>query len=318
MTGLSERAAAGVATRSPWRRWGGLAAGVLVLAFLGWALVDGWSTVSSYDWELEPGLLILGILVLLVFYLASALAYGAIVDRLHHPGPPPLVTLSIWARSLLGRYVPGNVLMVLGRVVLSHEQGVPRRVSLAAITYEQALSLGVAAAGAVVFVAVYEGSGDARLWLLALVPLGLLLLHPRIFGPLSAWLLRKAGREPLPRLLAVRPLAGLLVGYVGVAALLGVGIWLLVRSAAGAEAGGPAFVGLAFLLSFAVSMIAFIFPSGLGVREGAFALALAQNVPGSVAVALSVGARLVLTLVELAFIAAVVVAERRRGRAAPA
>ncbi len=87
----------------------------------------------------------------------SALGYGAIVDRLHHPGPPPLVTLSIWARSLLGRYVPGNVLMVLGRVVLSHERGVPRRVTLAATVYEQALSLGVAAAGAVIWIAAYEG-----------------------------------------------------------------------------------------------------------------------------------------------------------------
>jgi hypothetical protein len=85
-----------------------------------------------------------------------------------------------------------------------------------------------------------------------------------------------------------------------------------VRSAAGAEAGGPAFVGLAFLLSFAVSMIAFIFPSGLGIREGAFALALAQNVPGGVAVALSVGSRLVLSLVELAFMGGVVLLERRR------
>ena len=314
----SEGAAPGLAARSPWRRWGGLAAGLLVLGFLGWALVDGWSTVSSYDWSLEPGILVLGILVLLVFYVTSALGYGAIIDRLHHPGPPALVTLSIWARSLLGRYVPGNVLMVLGRVVLSHERGVPRRASLAATVYEQALSVGVAAAGAVIFIAVYEGSGDRRLWLLALVPLGLLLLHPRFFGPISAWLLRRAGREPLPRLLAPRPLASLLGWYAGIAALLGVGIWLLVRSAAGAEAGGPAFVGLAFLLSFAISMIAFVFPSGLGVREGAFALALAQNVPGSVAVALSVGARLVLTLVELAFIGAVVLIERRhmRGREA--
>jgi glycosyltransferase 2 family protein len=304
--------APGLTARSPLRRWGGLAAGLLVLGFMGWALVDGWSAVSSYDWDLEPGLLALGVLVLLAFYAASALGYGAIIDRLHHPGPRPLVTLSIWAKSLLGRYVPGNVLMVLGRVVLSHEQGVPRRVTLAATVYEQALSLGVAAAAGVVWIAVYEGDGDARLWLLALVPLGLLLLHPRVFGPLSAWALRKAGREPLPRLLEARPLAGLLGWYTGIAALGGIGIWLLVRSAAGAEAGGPAFVGLAFLLSFAVSMIVFIFPSGLGVREGAFALALAQNVPGSVAVALSVGARLVLSLVELAFIGAVVLLERRR------
>ena len=71
-------------------------------------------------------------------------------------------------------------------------------------------------------------------------------------------------------------------------------------------------MGLAFLLSFAVSMIAFIFPSGLGVREGVFALALAQNLPGSVAVALSVGVRLVLTLVELAFIGVVYLIARDR------
>ena len=83
-------------------------------------------------------------------------------------------------------------------------------------------------------------------------------------------------------------------------------------SAAGPAAGDPLFVGSAFLLSFAISMVAVIFPSGLGIREGAFALALAQNVPGGVAVALSVGVRLVLTLVELLFIAAVVIAGRRR------
>jgi hypothetical protein len=313
VAGRAEGAAQELSARRPWRRWGGLAAGLLVLGFLGWALVDGWSTVSEYDWDLEPGLLVLGCLVLVAFYLCSALGYGAIIDRLHHPGPPARVTISIWAKSLLGRYVPGNVLMVVGRVVLSYERGVPRKASLAATVYEQALTVGVAAAGAVAFVAIYEeGGGDATLWLLALVPLGLVALHPRVFGPLSSWLLRKAGRDPLPRLLGLRPLSGLLAWYCGTAVVLGVGIWLLVRSAAGPEAGGPAFVGLAFLLSFAVSMVAFVFPSGLGVREGAFALALAQNVPGSVAVALSVGTRLMLTLVELAFIGAVVLAGRRK------
>jgi glycosyltransferase 2 family protein len=308
----AEATAAPPAGASPWRRWGGLAAGLLILGFLGWALVDGWSAVADYEWDVQPGLLALGCLVLLVFYLASGLGYVGIARRLHHGGPPPVAILAIWAKSLLGRYVPGNVLMVLGRVVLSYERGIPRRVTLAATAYEQILALGVAAAAGVAFVAVYDGGGGARTWLLALVPLGLLCLHPRIFGPASAWVLRKARREPLPRLLPTRPLLGLVAWYAGAAALLGLGIWLLVRAAAGPEAGGPAFVGSAFLLSFAISTLAFIFPSGLGVREGAFALALAVNLPGSVAVALSVGVRVVLTTVELVFIALAGLAGRNR------
>ncbi len=290
----------------------GLAAAVLVLGFLGWALADGWASVSEYDWDLHPGLLGLGCVALMAFYAASGLGYGAIVERLHQPAPPRRVTLSIWARSLLGRYVPGSVLMVLGRVVLSHDRGVPRRATVAAMAYEQLLSVGVAAAGGVAFIALYGEGDDGRVWLLALVPLGLLALHPRVFGPVTTWLLRRARREPLPRLLPTGQLVALLGWYAATAALLGLALWLLVRAAAGPEAGGPAFVGLAFLLSFAVSMVAVIFPSGLGIREGAFALALAQNLPGSVAVALSVGSRLVLTVVELVFVALAVAAGRGR------
>lgn len=182
----------------PLRRWGGLAAGVLVLGFLGWALVDGWATVSQYDWEIEPAVMALGVIVIGLFYLASGVGYGAIVDRLHADGPPAWTTLSIWSRSLLGRYVPGKFLMVVSRVIMSYDHGVPRRVTVAATVYEQLLTLGVAAAGSVLFVVLFGTAGAVQVWLLALLPLGLLVLHPRIFGPTSAWVLRKARREPLP------------------------------------------------------------------------------------------------------------------------
>ena len=48
---------------------------------------------------------------------------------LHHPAPPVRATVGAWAKSLLGRYVPGNLLMVVGRAVMAQAHGVPRLVT---------------------------------------------------------------------------------------------------------------------------------------------------------------------------------------------
>jgi hypothetical protein len=300
------------AARSGRRRVAGLAAGLLVFGFLVAAVVRGWEKIATYDWQLEPGLLVAGLVVLLAFYLASGGGYVLILEELHAGSIPRRRSLSIWARSLLGRYVPGSVLMVVGRAVLAREAGVPRRVSLAATVYEQTLGLGTAAIGSVIFLAAESTLGHgALIWLVALVPLCLVLLHPRVFRAASARVLRRLGREPLSRFLTARQMVGLAGWYALTTTLLVLAVWALVRSAAGPAVGGPAFVGLAFVLAYTVSMLALVIPSGLGLREGLFALALAQHLPGGVATALSVGLRLVITAVELVFVGACVLLARR-------
>lgn len=298
------------------RRAIGLVVGALIVVFLVWGVVRGWDTVRAFDWNLNPGWLTTGILLLAVFYLASALGYAEIVARLHPSGPHRRVVADIWARSLLGRYVPGNVVMVAGRVVMGSEAGVPRRASLAATVYEQVLALVAAAAGGVLAVAIHgEVGGGAPVWLVALVPLLLVPLHPRVFRPLSAWALARAKREPLAEVLSSRAMVVLFAWYAATAVLLSLAVWALVRSAAGPVAGDAVLVGGGFLLAFTASMLAFIFPSGLGVREGVFALVLAENLPDEVAIAIAVGVRLVLTAVELVFIGSAALVARRALRA---
>ena len=132
-------------------------------------------------------------------------------------------------------------------------------------------------------------------------------------GRSSTWLLRKAGREPLPRLLAPRPLARRCSAGTRASRRCSAsasGCWC--ARPPGAEAGSPAFVGprLPALVRGVDDRLHL--PLGArrargGLRAGA-GPERAQRRGGRP----SVGARLVLTLVELAFIAAVVLVDAAR------
>lgn len=295
------------------RRWITAIVVALVVAALAAVLARGWGRVSRYDWQLSAAWLVVGAVLIIVAYAFNGLAYGRSVEWLSPVHPSRALGLSIWARSLLARYIPGNVMMVIGRAVLSHDEGVPRRVTLAATVYEQALALGIATVGAVGFLAAYGNPGDGRLlWLLAVVPVVLAGLHPRPFRWLSARALHKLGRPPLETLFSSRQVVWLLLLYATGTVPLVVGVWALVRAAAGAQAGSLPEVGLAFLLAFVISFLAFVLPSGIGVRDGIFALALSRNLPGGVAIAVSVGLRFAMVIIELVFVGLAVLVGRRR------
>lgn len=109
----------------------------------------------------------------------------------------------------------------------------------------------------------------------------------------------------------------LLGGYTGGAVLICLGVWALVRSAAGPAIGGPLEISLAFLLAFAVSTLAFISSpsSGLGVRDGLLALLFARNLGGGStgpALAIAVGLRFALVVIELIYVGVATIVGRRR------
>jgi hypothetical protein len=295
------------------RRALGAAATLAVVVALGWTLADGWSTVTAHDWELRPGWLVGAAVLLTLGYGLAAEAYALVVGELHPEAVAARAALRRqWTVSILGRYVPGNVLMVAGRMELARGTGVPRRVALAASTYEQILMLGASALGALAFVAYYGDLGrGGAIWLVAAVPLLFVLLHPTVMQRASGWALRKVGREPLTSVLTGRQATGLFLLYALVQALVGLATWMIVRGTAG-PAGDALWGTLAYQLAFTLSMLAFIFPAGLGVRDGVLALALAQELPTEVAVAAAVLVRLAMTMFEIAFVAVVSALGRRR------
>lgn len=294
------------------RRALGIAATAAVVVALAWTLVDGWSTVTAHDWELRPGWLVAATVLLTLGYWLASETYARVVGELHPVAVEQRGTLRHqWTLSILGRYVPGNVLMVAGRMELARGVGVPRRVALAASTYEQILMLGASALGAVGFLALYgDLERGGAVWLVAAVPLLFVLLHPSVMRRVGNWALRRAGREPLGAVLSGRQACGLFVLYALVQAFVGLATWMIVRGTAG-PAGDALWGTLAYQVAFTLSMLAFIFPAGLGVRDGVLALALAQELPTEVALAAAVLVRLAMTMFEIGFVGAVSALRRR-------
>jgi len=124
-----------------------------------------------------------------------ALGWGFILRALGQKIPQAAV-LRIYYLSELAKYVPGKIWTAVGRVMMLEKKGVPRLITIASVGV---MLIILAVSGVLVSLATLplwpslEVAGDSRLVILlvALVPIGLAALHPRIFQPVLNWFLRK-------------------------------------------------------------------------------------------------------------------------------
>jgi len=144
---------------------------VLIFGFLVLTVVDQWSEIQKEGVHFHVGWLAPAIVILPGFYVLSALGWDLTLRFLGYPLGVGRAQVA-WGQPLLARYVPGSVLYVLGRVLLSEKAGIPRRITIASIVYEQAISATSAIVVASYFIIKHPDlQGDAWRW-------GVLLLIP--------------------------------------------------------------------------------------------------------------------------------------------
>src|ERR1700749_2771352 len=124
---------------------------VLVFGFLVLTVIDQWSEIQSEGVHFHGLWLIPGLIILTVYFVFAAFGWDLILRSLGHRIGFGRAQVA-WGQPLLARYVPGSILYVLGRVLLSERAGVPRRITIASIVYEQALSATSAMVAAAYFV----------------------------------------------------------------------------------------------------------------------------------------------------------------------
>jgi hypothetical protein len=294
---------------------------VLIFGFLVLTVINQWSEIKEEGVHFHVVWLIPPLIILPIFYVLSAYGWDLILRFLGHRIGFGRAQVA-WGQPLLARYVPGSVLYVLGRVLLSERAGVPRRTTIASIVYEQAISATSAVVIAAYFIIHHPDlQGEPIRWaVLLLIPAAITVLHPRVFGPLANRALKAFGREPLPGVISLRGIVTLLVFYTLNWVVVAVGIYCVARSVTKIPFDDILLVGSAQAIGYFAALVTIVAPAGLGVRDAAFAWAVKAAVPGqkfATGSLIAIAVRGVLTVTELMYVAAVTALGKREGWSIP-
>lgn len=294
---------------------GGLA--LLILGFLLLTVVGQWDEISGSGVHFEAFWLLPALILIPVYLSVNAFGWDLLLRMLGHRIGFRQAQVA-WGQPLLARYVPGSVLYVLARLLLSERFGVPRRVTLASIIYEQALSVAAATAVATwFFISHPDLQGQPLRWaVLAIVPIALAVLHPRVFGPLVNRIFAAFGREPLPATIGFGGIIGMLLFFAANWAVMGLAVYCVARSVIFLPLSDLPIVGSAQAIGYIAAVASMVAPAGLGVRDAAFAWTVKAALPsrsfgfGSL-IALVV--RSMITVGEIVFVVTVTLLARRHG-----
>lgn len=290
---------------------------VLVFGFLVLTVVNQWSDIQNEGVHFHVGWLVPAIVILPVFFVLSAYGWDLILRFLGYRIGFGRAQVA-WGQPLLARYVPGSILYVLGRVLLSERAGIPRRITIASIVYEQAISATSAIVVASYFIIKHPDlQGQPLRWgVLLLIPLAIALLHPKVFGPLANRVLRALGREPLPAAMSLRSVIALIVYYSLNWVVVAFGIYCVARSVTFIPYKDVLLVGSAQAIGYFAALVTLVAPAGLGPKDAAFAWAVKAALPSrsfALGSLIAIALRFVMTVAELLYVGVVTALGRREG-----
>lgn len=229
----------------------------------------------------------------------------------------------VYAKSWMGRYIPGAATWIIGKVYFASKHGVSRaRLGVSGLL-EGALQIAATLALALVLLLVDPRTHALDPWIIALMVIAfvgcVVCLVPKVFVFLVSTALRILRRPPLDA--DVAPSLGTVLGgaglYVAGAVLSGSAYYFITLAVyPSLRPADAAFVIGAASMASAISMLAVFAPGGLGVREGVQALLLGLVMPGPIALVVVVVTRVWSLAVDGLFLLAAAVPTwfSRRGR----
>ncbi|TDC99663.1 flippase-like domain-containing protein [Nonomuraea deserti] len=264
---------------------------LVALGFLGYGLAGNWEETTAAVAAMSPWAVLGAFAAVLLGQFFMLVAWREILAGLG-TRVPLRVAGRIMFVGQLGKYIPGAVWAYAAMMDLGRDHGSPPRRTFATISLGLVINIGVAISIAAATLGSQEAVRQAW-YLLLIVPVIIVCLHPKVLTWGLNLALRVARKEPLESVLPGRTVV-VAVAWTALGWLVyGVHIWLLAGTAdLYIVATG------AYAFAWATGILTVVVPAGVGIREGALVLVLGPIVGTPAALAVAIVSRLAFTLAD--------------------
>lgn len=269
----------------------------IVFFFLARILYRDWDKISTYDWDVNYYLLVFSFILMVVSSIVIGLGWNLIL-RLLGAVVGYRRALKIYLLTELGRYIPGKIWTMVGKVYFLEKEGVAGVKAATSVVVRLAIHV---VSGLLIFLVsllFWTPAESVRrvYFLLFLLPAGLLFLHPSVFGRTLNFALKKLKRKGIKFNLKYEHIMLLIFFWCGWWVLLGISIYFLIISIYPLSFTLlPVIIGIC-AISWLVGFLAFPIPAGLGVIEGMMVLLLGLYLPVHIATLIALLIRVLRTV----------------------
>lgn len=276
---------------------------VIAVIYFYQALRDSLIKVMSQEFSVNWIYFSIAMFIYFAYFvgLASLWHYVTTLNKSSIPYPE---AMTCYAYSILGKYIPGEIFMLIARFRAYERRGIRARKVTVNFYIE---NLGTLLGAAFLFIGSLfffknDLLNDYKWVLIVVFVLLIVCTNPKIINLFLRLLERIIPGKDLQISITYKDMAKMVGLFICNWILVGCGFYLLVCSVYPIPIGQFLYVAGVFGLAVMVGMVTFFAPSGLGVREGIITLGLTVIMPKEEAVIIALLARVWATFAELLFI----------------
>lgn len=276
--------------------------GFLIIFFLLNILYKNIDELRAYQWQINIIFLVLFLISRYFGLIFQSIIWGTITKK-NNVGIPIKKSIKIWFLSLLGRYIPGRVWLLFGRLYLAKKEGGSQYKTLLSMILE--LSLSIIAGILVFFISLPFWSFLMHqktiffFILIIMVLVGLIFLYPPIFTKSINFILKLIKKQSIVLEIKYTDILKFLFFYFIFWIILGFSFYFLINSIYPLKIHLlPAIIGIV-AISWVIGFLSFLTPGGIGVREAVLSYLLSFFMPLPIAIIISLIYRICLIFIEV-------------------